>query len=215
MLSWPSPHGDMFRRLLCHKKITPYLIELCGEGYRLDHHPLVLTQDSDSEGFSLHGGPISGHDGIPEGRFNPELQYVCRNGTIWNTLLAMSVCLSDAKAGDGGWCALRGSHKLNFPLSPEFAHGEIEAFNEHIYQPAIQAGDVILFSEATIHGALPWKGSHQRLLALYRFAPATFSYGRGYLNQFGEGVDRSCTPQQLAVLSPPHAARLERNMVSK
>jgi hypothetical protein len=27
-----------------------------------------------SEGFSLHGGPISGDDGVPSGIFNPELQ---------------------------------------------------------------------------------------------------------------------------------------------
>ena len=27
-----------------------------------------------SEGFSLHGGPISGDDGVPCGAFNPELQ---------------------------------------------------------------------------------------------------------------------------------------------
>ena len=60
MLGWASPHGDVFRRLLCHRNIAPYLIDLCGEGYRLDHHPLVIVQDKDSEGFALHGGPISG-----------------------------------------------------------------------------------------------------------------------------------------------------------
>ena len=34
---------------------------LTGEGYRMDHQPLVIAQDADSEGFSLHGGPISGN----------------------------------------------------------------------------------------------------------------------------------------------------------
>ena len=154
MLSWPSPHGDMFRRLLCHDSIAPYLISLCGEGYRMDHHPITIVQDRDSEGFVLHGGPISGHDGTPDGRFNPELQYQCRNGTIWNSLLAMSVCLTDTNADDGGFCILRGSHKLNFPVPVNFSEGLTDEFREHIHQPELKMGDVILFSEATVHGRL-------------------------------------------------------------
>lgn len=215
MLGWPAPDGDMFRRLLCHRELTPYLYSLLGEGYRLDHQPLVLVQDKGSEGFSLHGGPLSGHDGVPEGKFNPELQYRCHNGTLWNSLLAMSVFLVDAKAGDGGFCALRGSHKLNFAMFNEFTHGEDPEFMTHIYQPAVSAGDVILFSEATVHGSMPWTADHQRRLALYRFAPANFAYGRAYLNNWGPDVLAKCTEAQKAVLGPPHAVRLERPVVTE
>ena len=31
MLGWPKPHCDIFRKLLCHPKLVPYLKELCGE----------------------------------------------------------------------------------------------------------------------------------------------------------------------------------------
>jgi len=214
MLGWDSPHGDMFRRLLVHRELAPYLTTLCGEGYRLDHQPMVLIQNKGSEGFSLHGGPLSGHDGIPEGRFNPELQYRCHNGELWNSLLAMTVFLTDAKSGDGGFCALRGSHKLNFATFKELINGEDPAFWEHIYQPEVRAGDVVFFSEATVHGSLPWRAEHQRRLALYRFAPANFAYGRAYLNQFGPSVLEKCSPAQQAVLCPPHAVRLERPCVT-
>lgn len=210
MLGWPSPDGDVFRRLLCHKELTPYLHALCGEGYRLDHQPMALLQEKGSEGFSLHGGPLSGHDGQPEGRFNPELQYRCHNGTLWNSLLAMTVFLCDAKAGDGGFCALRGSHKLNFAMYNEMVNGDDPEFMTHIYQPAVNKGDVIFFSEATVHGSLPWRADHQRRLALYRFAPANFAYGRAYLNDWGTDVLSKCTDAQKAVLGPPHAVRLER-----
>lgn len=115
----------MFLKLLlfelqfqAHPALVPYLRALCGEGYRLDHQPLVLVQEKDSEGFSLHGGPLVYTDGNSEGRFNPELQYRFHNGTIWNSLLAMSIFLVDANSGDGGFCALRGSHKLNYALYP-------------------------------------------------------------------------------------------------
>ena len=45
----------------------------------------------------------------------------------------MSVCLSDVKSGDGGWCVLKGSHKLNFPVPLDIAEG-VSELNEHIYQ---------------------------------------------------------------------------------
>jgi hypothetical protein len=57
ILSWPEP---VFRKLLAHPSIVPYLNSLCGKGYRLDHSPLLLVQEKDSEGFMLHGGSLSG-----------------------------------------------------------------------------------------------------------------------------------------------------------
>ena len=80
MLGWEKPHGDPFRRLLVHRKLAPYITALCGEGYRLDHHPLVILQGRILK-FSLHGGPLSGHDGVPEGRLTQNCK-PCRNGSI-------------------------------------------------------------------------------------------------------------------------------------
>lgn len=31
MLGWEKPHRDIFRKMLCHPKLVPYLRELCGE----------------------------------------------------------------------------------------------------------------------------------------------------------------------------------------
>ena len=76
MLGWPGEQGEMFRRLLCHRNITPYLTELVGEGYRLDHQPMVLLQEKGSEGFSLHGGPLSGHDGVRNDCVDRLIHYV-------------------------------------------------------------------------------------------------------------------------------------------
>ena len=210
LLRWETP---MFRRLLAHPKIIPYLVGLLGYGYRMDHQPFVIIQNANSEGFSLHGGPlipsstdvsthISSHgcqDSADPGHFNPELQYSCRGGEIWNSLLAMSVCLCDANAGDGGFCVVRGSHKLNFAMPDGFANGLFG--KEHIYQPELKKGDIVFFSEATVHGALPWVAKDkQRRVALYRFAPATVSYGRMYIEEFGEGVMEKCTDAELSLI---------------
>ena len=131
---------------------------------------------------------------------------------MWNSLLAMSVCLCDANAGDGGFCVVRGSHKLNFAMPDAFANGFFG--REHIYQPEIKKGDVIFFSEATIHGALPWVAKDkQRRVALYRFAPSTVAYGRMYTENFGEGVLDKCTEEEKVVLTGPYANRVERSYI--
>jgi ectoine hydroxylase-related dioxygenase (phytanoyl-CoA dioxygenase family) len=67
---------------------------------------------------------------------------------------------------------VRGSHKSNFSVPPGITHGDDEEFaREHLHEPATKAGDVILFSEATVHGAVPWrvpgKHTHVRTCALF------------------------------------------------
>ena len=194
MLAWPKPHCNPFRRLLAHPKLVPYITALCGKGYRLDHQPLVVAQGKDSEGFCLHGGPISGDDGVPAGAdphargpsvpcaarvpaptafpragvLNPELQYRAFNGQLWTSLLAMSVQLCDHNPGDGGFVIVRrdapararcdtwrtrekrdtwqvrGSHKLNLPVPPDFTHGVSPDFADHTYQPATKVPPLTL-----------------------------------------------------------------------
>ena len=88
----------------------------------MDHQPLLVAQEANSEGFSLHGGPISGGgEDASAGRFNPELQYRFVNGEMWTSLLAASVQLCDHNPGDGGFCVVRGSHKLNLPVPSDLA----------------------------------------------------------------------------------------------
>eukprot|EP00913_Durusdinium_trenchii_P002702 g2500.t1 len=184
MLGWPKPHCLPWRQLLTHPRLLPYLTTLCGPGYRMDHLPLVVTSKKGSEGFHLHGGPLT-----EAGAFNPTLQYRCVNGEFYNSLLAMSVQLVDHAQGDGGFCVIRGSHKLNFP--------------EHFYQPETRAGDVLFFSEATVHGAMAWTAEHERRIAIYRFAPATVAYGRSYSPQWPQEMLEDLTTAQPMERSKP------------
>ena len=55
LLNWETPE---FRKLLADPKLIPYLVGLLGYGYRMDHQPFVIIQNANSEGFSLHGGPL-------------------------------------------------------------------------------------------------------------------------------------------------------------
>jgi hypothetical protein len=160
-----------------------------------------------TNGHTLHGGAID-NDGKPTWNIN----YDCRNGNIRTQLLTVSVALSDVNEGDGGFCIVPGSHKSNFPAPETLRH--YEEMTDIVVQPVLKKGDVVLFTEAALHGTLPWVASHQRRAAIYRFAPATTSYGRGYYPHWPEESTRDMTPAQLAVMEPPYNLRMNRPVLN-
>lgn len=42
---------------------------------------------------------------------------------------------------------------------------------------------MVIFSEATTHGTLPWQGKHQRRTLAYRFSPGTMNF-HGMVHDF-------------------------------
>ena len=59
MLAWPGEEKMLFRKMLAHPKLVPYYIALCGEGYRMDHLPLLIQQKKGADGFDFHGGRLN------------------------------------------------------------------------------------------------------------------------------------------------------------
>ena len=218
MLGWEAPHREPFREVLSHPSVAKVLNELVGVGYRLDHSPLLIAQEKGAEGHTLHGGAVteSGEPAWP-------LAYSFRHGHMRNQLLTVCMQLSEAGQGDGGFCAVPGSHKANFPVPPALADLDdpevcarlctlyprttlpsswdpshttqpfadfhstplLRSFRRSqlaacVVQPTLAPGDCLIFSEATLHGTLPWAADHQRRTVIYRFAPAGSAYGRGY-----------------------------------
>ena len=49
MLAWERPYCEPFRKLLVHPKVKPYLEEILGRGYRLDHGPGLIAMDAGCE----------------------------------------------------------------------------------------------------------------------------------------------------------------------
>ena len=129
-----------------------------------------------------------------------------------------------------------GSHKSNFRAPGQLIHGGdscsqteggeegTDSLKDVCVQPEVKPGDVILFSEGTVHGASPWRNEWERRVALYRFAPSFMGYGKAY--SMGEGISKEeqtgfwpseltegMTPGQKAVCQPPFATHLERATV--
>lgn len=207
-LEWGEKDSKVFKSILAHPRLVPIFHGMLGKGYRMDHLPMILAQNAGSEGFQLHGGTVD----CSSGEYNHHLAYHCTHGTIRSALLGCNVILRDHNPGDGGFCVVPGSHKSNFKMPKGMVDGE--KYEEFVIQPASKAGDVILFSEGTVHGAKAWTSTEQRRTALFRFSPATQVYGRSYFGHEGGGwptqIYDDLTPAQRAVLEPPYANRLDR-----
>ena len=146
-LEWNGDDSRVFKSILAHPRLVPVFHGILGKGYRMDHLPMILAQNAGSEGFQLHGGTVD----CSSGEYNPHLAYHCHHGQIRSALLGCNVILRDHNPGDGGFCVVPGSHKSNFKMPKGMVDGEL--YEEFIIQPASKAGDVILFSEGTVHGA--------------------------------------------------------------
>ena len=73
----------------------------------------------------------------------------------------------------------------------------------------------MIFSEATLHGTLPWSAPHQRRTIIYRFAPAGSAYGRGYLPNWPFEFVEGMSPAQHAVMEAPYHPRMNRTYVNR
>eukprot|EP00979_Chaetoceros_neogracilis_P000463 scaffold107_cov269-Chaetoceros_neogracile.AAC.55 len=206
VLEW-GKDSRIFKKILAHPRLVPLFHGILGKGYRMDHLPFVIAQDKGAEGFQLHGGTVDCNSGA----YNPELAYTCYNGFIRSALLGCNVMLTDHDPGFGGFCVVPGSHKSNFKMPDGMVDGE--KYSEFIQQPATKAGDVVLFSEGTVHGAMAWTPETQRRVCLYRFSPGTNVYGRSYFTENGKWPAKmyeDMNDAQRAVLEPPYANRLDR-----
>ncbi|KAH8060778.1 phytanoyl-CoA dioxygenase [Aureococcus anophagefferens] len=122
--------------------------------------------------------------------------------------------LTDAPAGAGGFCAVPGSHKANFSIPPALADLADDELAEHVVQPAIMAGDVLLFSEATLHGTLPWTLDHQRRTVIYRFAPAGPRTAAA-TPEWPAAMLAGMSEAQRAVCAPPYHPRMNRTCLDE
>ena len=177
--------------LIDHPNVVPYLIALLGPKFRIDHDYCIFMQDC-PHGGNLHGGP-GGHLGS-------QRKYLFINGEMLNGLMVLTYFLSDAKVGDGGFACIPGSHKTH---CQEHLPGDVKRFEripDYVVQPEVEAGDALIFTEALVHGTMPWTADHERRTFLYKYTPGNLVHS---LNYYDPAEYSNLTEQQKRVLSPP------------
>jgi ectoine hydroxylase-related dioxygenase (phytanoyl-CoA dioxygenase family) len=191
MLEWPHPHCEPFRELIAYQPLIRHLDGVLGRGWHLDHAPEVFDYPPGTEGHALHFGEHFPQDGV---------WYQARGGSLRSGLLAVEFLLTDQPAGRGGFCAIAGSHKANFPRPAAISRWEQD--QSVVTNPGARAGDVIMFTEAVAHGTLPWRNEFQRRAAVYRYAPKTVQYASSFYQVVMPAWADELSAAQRAALEP-------------
>jgi hypothetical protein len=168
-LEWPKPWCDPFRALIAHPRIIGYLNALLGRGWHLDHQSEYREASKGAAGLQFHLGDYYSVDGA---------FYHYKAGQIRSGLTVLQWILADQGGELGGFACIPGSHKANFPRPTEITHWEQD--QDMFVCPEVKAGDLIIFTEACTHGALPWTGEHDRGAILMRYAPRYVQFAAGY-----------------------------------
>jgi hypothetical protein len=166
ILDW----GAKIRSLVAHPRLLPYLSALVGPEFRLDHAYGVFSRGR-TDSHALHNG------GTP---FDPTQMYLCREGRLYNSMVAVQFALSGVTSGDGGFCCIPGSHKANFPLPMALASLDDQDGDGRaaVCQVALGPGDALIFTEALTHGALGWNGAGDRMALLFKYTHGAMQWER-------------------------------------
>jgi Phytanoyl-CoA dioxygenase (PhyH) len=184
------PWGEPFRNIIDNPRITPYLSELLGENFRLDHdYTHIIRQGKGPIGSHLHGGATP---------YDPCQYYLFKNSKMYNGLTVVTYELNDVNPGDGGFGCVPGSHKSNFPFPQQWR--DLAVSHSCVQAVTVKAGSAIIFTEALTHGTLPWRGSGERRTLFYKYSPHPSAWSRYYYNpdDYPE-----LTPSQLQILKTP------------
>lgn len=186
VLSW----GAAQRALIDHPRILPYLVDTVGPKFRLDHD-FALFSTRGGRDQDLHGGATEK---------NPDHWYRYNDGVLRCGLTVVLFALAAARAGDGGFCCVPGSHKSNFIDSLPRDVRNYSRQPHYVVQPVVEAGDAIVFTESLIHGTIPWAAEHERRALVFKYSP-------GHSAWMGTYYDPAAYPglseRQRRILAPP------------
>jgi Phytanoyl-CoA dioxygenase (PhyH) len=199
-LGSPSSHDIMSQRfsghlarhpafltLLDHPAVIDLVVELCGPFARLDH-AYGIVMDPGNVGLDLHGG---GH------AWDPAQYYTVDRAGMHTGLVAVQWAISGSRPGDGGFACVPGSHKAAFAPPRTLSLG-----HPLVAEVALGAGDVVLFTEALMHGTLPWRGANQRRTLLFKYSPGSSSWTDDHAPPLGLTPAMLTTRQQRLFQKP-------------
>jgi ectoine hydroxylase-related dioxygenase (phytanoyl-CoA dioxygenase family) len=182
---------EIFRDLLDHEAILEPILEMCGPRARLDH-AYGITMAPGTRGLGLHGGATP-HD--------PAQFYDVRDGRIYNGLVAVQWALVDHPGAGGGFRCIPGSHRANFARPAEVPPS-------WVVDVPLQAGDVVLFTEALTHGTAPWLADYDRRALLYKYSPGHSSWSFQHTTTLAEWAQSpKFSERQRRLLQPPSVSQ--------
>ena len=183
--------GEPFERLIDAPAFLPYIEEMVGSAYRLNHTYAILRYGGDWT--VLHG---------TNAPFRAATGYRFSDGRFYSTLVKVVMGLTDQNPEDGCFAVIPGSHKANVP-NP-FG-------NDPRYVPVLQpvparAGDVVIFTEALTHGSTVNESGVPRRTLYYAYSVEHMSIWSGYGFTFSDALKARVTEPQRKLIEEPWAS---------
>ena len=176
----------VFMRLMAHPRTLAAMRTIIGDWLRHDHaYGIQMTTDQQTR-ENLHGG-LRADQG--------EHQYQWANGKMWNGLIVVMYVLEDVNPGDGGFVLVPGSHKASFDTYKPDVHSHL------VVNPTLQAGDMLIFTEALVHGTRCWTSQQRRRSLLYKYSPGYSSWSSPSNND--KYLESATDDTQRDLLRPP------------
>ncbi|HAG84813.1 MAG TPA: hypothetical protein DCL61_27610 [Cyanobacteria bacterium UBA12227] len=149
-----------FMELMAHPRILGVLKVMLGDWLRFDHAFGMEMGKTSPIPEDLHAGPL---------KEQRAFFYQWSNGHMRNGLIKVIYALNDVNPGDGGFICVPGSHKgnVNYMPRPDY---------HLVVNPTLKAGDVLIFTEALVHGSRPWKAEQRRRVLIYSYAPGCLAW---------------------------------------
>ena len=177
--------GPAFERLIDHTSWFGKIVELIGTDQNTFdglHGPAFID-----ENFASIRGPgqaIGLHSG-GDARVT-RCQYRYHDGRFHCGQVNILMGLNDIGPGDGATMVIPGSHKSNI-RHPEFGQAQMkddEGTSVDGITGAVEvhlnAGDAIMFVDATMHGSATRRNPGQRRIAVYRYGPSWGFFRHAY-----------------------------------
>jgi ectoine hydroxylase-related dioxygenase (phytanoyl-CoA dioxygenase family) len=184
--------AQAFRDLIDNPAVVSVLEDIIGADFRLDHTYADVIRAGDGPiGTVLHGGQVP---------YRHSEYYFAADGVIHSGLVAVAFNLKDVGPEDGGFACVPGSHKSNFPFPKDWK--QLSNIHPCVRRVTGPAGTAVVFTEAMVHGTLPWQGNDERRTAFYKYSPAAVSWSADF---YDPQDYPDLTPRQRRMLESPNA----------
>ena len=199
--------GRIFWELVTKELVMDLCEHFCGEHFRLDHAFGLSSNDAISQ---LHGGPESS-------------QYSCFYMPLTSPMKAIAgqlnfgFCLHEQNPETGGFVYIPGSHKTNDSRAGIEISRDIYdyKFDHHsLIVPTLKPGDLMVFTEALVHGDTGWKGGTDkcRMQLYYKMTPGFMCWRDPEQNKIYNRF--ALTDIEKRLIEPPWTGRYPENWTS-
>lgn len=168
--------GAPFERLIDHPSYINYVLRYVGgqDTFDAHHGPVYIDENffnirGPGDAIPLHAG---GHD------LCKRMQFRYRNGRFACGQVNILIAYTDIGPGDGATMVIPGSHKSNFKhpgldvSDRRWEDGGSVDGIEGAIEIHMNAGDAILFVDATCHGSARRVNPGERRISVYRYGPS-------------------------------------------